>query len=98
MQNSQEMAQQGSQQVEQLRLALNEIQTTIKQINDMNMEVASASEQQSVVANEIDRNIHSIKQLTERNTIGVEQVNTSGAELSSIAEQRRQQVDLYKIA
>ena len=98
MQNSQEMAQQGSQQVEQLRLALNEIQTTIKQINDMNMEVASASDQQSVVANEIDRNIHSIKQLTERNTIGVEQGNTSGAELSSIAEQRRQQVDLYKVA
>ncbi|MBD3669223.1 MAG: ammonium transporter [Gammaproteobacteria bacterium] len=98
MQNSREMAQQGSQQVEGLRRALHEIQSAIASINEMNTHIASASEQQTAVADEIDRNIHSIKSVAEQNAAGAEQVQQSSHELAGIAEQLRGQVDQYRVA
>jgi aerotaxis receptor len=47
--------------------SLNSIYQTIKKINDMNIQIATAVEQQSVVANEINQSIFNIRDMSEIN-------------------------------
>ena len=98
MQNGQQMAATGAQHVEQLRSSLHSIQTSISQINDMNLHIASASEQQTVVAEEINQNVNNIKQVAVQNAVGAGQIADSSHQLAAIAEQLRRQVGLYRVA
>src|SRR5690606_11259528 len=57
---------QGSvEQVEQAVAALQRIGEAVSVINDMNLQIASAAEQQSAVAEEINRNVAGIRDVTE---------------------------------
>ncbi|MEH6444019.1 MAG: HAMP domain-containing methyl-accepting chemotaxis protein [Oceanospirillaceae bacterium] len=65
--------------------AINEIENSIAAINDMNVLIASAAEQQSAVAEEINQNIMAINKSTDVNVANVEDIKTSSnivAELS----------------
>jgi methyl-accepting chemotaxis protein len=65
--------------------ALELIADGISQINDRNMVIASASEQQANVAREVDRNLVNIQDLSTQTAAGAHQTNASTQELSGLA-------------
>ncbi|WP_460115904.1 methyl-accepting chemotaxis protein [Pseudomonas sp. H2_D02] len=65
--------------------ALEQIADGISQINDRNLMIATASEEQAHVAREVDRNLVNIQDLSTQTAAGANQTNTSSQELSSLA-------------
>ncbi|WP_342653248.1 methyl-accepting chemotaxis protein [Pseudomonas sp. F3-2] len=65
--------------------ALELIADGIAQINDRNLVIATASEEQANVAREVDRNLVNIQDLSTQTAAGAHQTNASTQELSSLA-------------
>ncbi|MFJ3680639.1 methyl-accepting chemotaxis protein [Pseudomonas sp. NPDC090208] len=65
--------------------ALELIADGISQINDRNLVIATASEEQANVAREVDRNLVNIQDLSTQTAAGAQQTNTASQELSSLA-------------
>ena len=65
MNNSHQQAQGSAGQVEQAVTALQRISDAVSIINNMNLQIASAAEEQSAVAEEVNRNVASIRDVTE---------------------------------
>lgn len=57
----------------------------VTEINDMNMQIASAAEQQSAVAEEINRNVVTINQITEQSALGANQTAQASNALAQLA-------------
>ena len=76
--------------------ALNIITSSISTINDMNTMIASAAEQQSAVTDEINKNIESIRVISERSTKGASQTTQSSDELRNLAMELQQLVAQFK--
>ena len=66
--------------------ALTNIQSAVQLISDMNAQIATAAEEQSAVAQEINRNVISINQATEQTYEGTQDTSQSSAELTGLAE------------
>ncbi|WED23623.1 methyl-accepting chemotaxis protein [Vibrio sp. JC009] len=77
--------------------ALEAINHAIRVINDMNMQIASASEQQSSVAEEINMNVTNVKQIAENNAVASNQTRNSSAEIADLAEELNQLVKQFQI-
>ena len=65
--------------------ALELIADGISQINDRNLVIATASEEQAHVAREVDRNLVNIQDLSTQTAAGAHQTNASSQELSNLA-------------
>ncbi|MOA22830.1 Methyl-accepting chemotaxis protein McpS [compost metagenome] len=65
MHSSHRQAQGSVEQVEQAVAALQRIGEAVTVITDMNLQIASAAEEQSAVAEEINRNVAAIRDVTE---------------------------------
>ncbi|WP_414705950.1 methyl-accepting chemotaxis protein [Pseudomonas sp.] len=65
--------------------ALELIAEGISQINDRNLVIATASEEQANVAREVDRNLVNIQDLSTQTAAGAHQTNASTQELSNLA-------------
>jgi len=65
--------------------ALDSITQAVASINDMNAHIATASGQQSEVAEEINRNIVSIASVAENSAEGAQMIEDSKQKLTSIA-------------
>ncbi|WP_110972711.1 methyl-accepting chemotaxis protein [Pseudomonas huaxiensis] len=65
--------------------ALRKIYDSIIAINERNLIIATASEQQAQVAREVDRNIINIRDLSTQNSAGSNQTSASSQELSKLA-------------
>ncbi|MDY1046673.1 methyl-accepting chemotaxis protein [Pseudomonas coleopterorum] len=65
--------------------ALQSIATGIAQINDRNLVIASACEEQAHVAREVDRNLINIQDLSTQTAAGAHQTSASTQDLSSLA-------------
>ncbi len=78
--------------------ALEQIVASVVTISDRNMQIASASEQQSAVAREIDRSIVQIAQLAEHSAQASEQVTTAADELSRLSEGLQDMISQFKTA
>ncbi|WP_248802793.1 methyl-accepting chemotaxis protein [Pseudomonas sp. MWU13-2100] len=65
--------------------ALEEITRSISQINERNLMIASATEEQALVAREVDRNLVGIRNLSEQVSQGARQTHTAGLELAQMA-------------
>ena len=76
--------------------ALNAITAAVTTINDMNQQIASAAEQQSAVAEEINENIVSINSATDQASEGSRHTATSSAELARLATDLQSQVNQFK--
>jgi len=65
--------------------ALEQITESISQINERNLVIASASEEQAQVAREVDRNLVNIRDLATQSATGANQTSAASHELSRLA-------------
>ncbi|UFI42710.1 methyl-accepting chemotaxis protein [Pseudomonas savastanoi] len=65
--------------------ALEKITSGVGTINERNMVIASASEEQAQVAREVDRNLVNIQELSAQSAAGANQTSASSQELSRLA-------------
>ncbi|MCF5469160.1 HAMP domain-containing protein [Pseudomonas syringae] len=65
--------------------ALNTINIAVEEINERNMVIASAAEEQAQVAREVDRNLVNIRDLSAQSTTGANQTSAASGELSRLA-------------
>jgi methyl-accepting chemotaxis protein len=77
--------------------ALELIADGIAQINDRNMVIATASEEQAHVAREVDRNLLNIQDLSTQSAAGAHQSKAAAQELSSLAVSFNTLVSRFKI-
>ena len=66
-------------------LALERISEGVNQINERNLVIASAAEEQAQVAREVDRNLVNIRDLSTQTAAGANQTSASSHELSRLA-------------
>ncbi len=74
------------------------ISEVITNINDMSSQIATASEQQGVVAEEININVVNIHDKTQENVDAVSESSKSGSELAELSVQMQTLVSRFKIA
>lgn len=77
--------------------ALDKIRANIGIINDMNHQIATASHQQSSVANEVSKNITAIHGLSENVVQNAQVVNHSGSQLINETSELKKQIDNFKV-
>ena len=77
--------------------ALEEITRSISQINERNMLIASATEEQALVAREVDRNLVGIRTLSQQVLQGAIHTQTAGQELAGMAGHLHQIVGRFKV-
>ncbi|MBK1718484.1 methyl-accepting chemotaxis protein [Thiocystis violacea] len=85
MEQGQIKARDGVAQARRAGESLRAIAVAIARINDMNTQIASAAEEQSAVAEEINRNIQSMAQGVNQISGGSRQVTAASAELAKLA-------------
>ncbi|NBB10522.1 methyl-accepting chemotaxis protein [Pseudomonas sp. SLFW] len=66
-------------------VALDTINTAVVEINERNLVIASAAEEQAQVAREVDRNLVNIRDLSAQSTTGASQTSAASNELSRLA-------------
>lgn len=77
--------------------SLQRINQSVASINDMNAQIATAAEEQSMVAEEINRNISSISAASEQAAAGSEQTSSSSRELVAMATRLQKNVVQFKV-
>ncbi len=97
METSRNQAQAGVEQVAQAGVSLDSITRAVGTINDLNAQIASAAEEQSSVAEEINRNIVNISQVAEQTNQGAQQTAAASEELARLAEQLQGLVGQFRI-
>jgi len=85
METGREQAQKGVEQASLAGESLNAITQSVATINDMNTQIAGAADEQSKVAEEINRNVVNISQVANETAINVAQVAEQSGELGSLA-------------
>ncbi len=97
MDHSKEMACRAVEQATKTGDALLIITENIRRINDMSSQIASASEQQSTVADNISRNVERINDITEQTSVGAQQTATAGNDLSQLSSELQSLVSQFKV-
>ncbi|VAW80451.1 Methyl-accepting chemotaxis sensor/transducer protein [hydrothermal vent metagenome] len=77
--------------------SLNAINNAISAINEMNMHIASAAEEQSSVAEEINRNIVNIGMVADETADGSERIARSSEDLAHLGNQLQSIVSMFKV-
>jgi methyl-accepting chemotaxis protein len=79
-------------------VALNAITQSVSQIRDMNIDIASAAEEQGAVSEEIEKNTVHVRDLSLQNKESTVQTEKTGHELSNISDLIGQLVGRFKVA
>jgi len=77
--------------------SLTAIATSIRTINEMNTQIAAAAEEQTAVANEINKNIINITQVAEESTAGSEKTTTASNQLKNLARQLAELIERFRV-
>lgn len=77
--------------------SLDQIAKAIVQINERNLMIATASEEQSHVAREVDRNLVSIRELATQSAAGASQTASACGEMSKLAVNLNQLVNRFVV-
>ena len=85
MQNSNGRARSTLEVAQAAGVALEQITQAIASINERNLVIASASEEQAQVAREVDRNLVNIRDLSMQTSAGADQTSAASQELSRLA-------------
>lgn len=97
MNESQERANGTLQVARQANDALDVIGEAIASINQKNLVIASASEEQAQVAREVDKNLVNIRDLSMQTSAGANQTNASSQELSRLAVDLHAMVSKFRL-
>jgi len=97
MSHSKEMAAGAVEQAMKTGQALSVITDNIRRINDMSAQIASASEEQGSVAEEISRNVISINYKAEQTALGAQQTAGASNDLSRLSSQLQKLVSQFKV-
>ncbi|WPO97722.1 methyl-accepting chemotaxis protein [Pseudomonas sp. HR96] len=76
---------------------LEDIFTRINEINERNLVIASAAEEQAQVAREVDRNLSNIRQLSDQSGASATQTRAASGELARLAQQMDDLVRRFKV-
>lgn len=91
-------AQEGSEKVTETGAILSGVLSGINGINDKNMQIASAAEEQTTVAEEINQKVLSISDVSAQTSAGAEQTAATSRELASLAENLQRLVSRFKFS
>ncbi|MEK2609058.1 methyl-accepting chemotaxis protein [Pseudomonas shirazensis] len=97
MNESQERANGTLQVAREANYALDVIGEAIASINQKNLVIASASEEQAQVAREVDKNLVNIRDLSMQTSAGANQTNASSQELSRLAVDLHAMVSKFRL-
>ncbi len=98
MQRSRSLAQVTVAQTRDSQVALGKISQEVGAINAMNAQIASASVQQSVAAEEVAQNVTRIHSSTVQSAAGSEQVENANHELAELADRLSTKVAFFNVA
>ncbi|WP_426356940.1 methyl-accepting chemotaxis protein [Pseudocolwellia sp. HL-MZ19] len=84
--------------VNQANDALYKISEVIQRINDMNMQIATAAEEQSLSANEINESVQRISTLSHESLEGTESAAQRSSELNDMGENLLQKLSSFKVS
>ncbi len=97
MQMGQSQAEESVQNAEQVGRSLDEIIRAVDAITEKNVQIASAAEEQSSVAEEINRSIVNISQITSDSLRDVERTTSTSESLSDMSSQLKSLVSNFKL-
>ncbi|MDF3237896.1 methyl-accepting chemotaxis protein [Pseudomonas veronii] len=97
MHSSQQQAQSNAGQIHQAVQALGKISDAVTVISDMNLQIASAAEQQSAVAEEVNRNVSAIRTVTETLTGQATESAAISSQLNALATQQMKLMDQFRV-
>ncbi|CRM51195.1 hypothetical protein [Pseudomonas sp. 24 E 1] len=97
MYSSQTLAQDNAGQIHQAVQALSKISEAVTVISDMNMQIASAAEEQSAVAEEVNRNVSTIRGVTETLTEQAAESAQISSQLNARANQQMTLMDQFRV-
>lgn len=97
MQASRDLAQQTVDQTRDAENALTSIRNEVTAINNMNLQIAAASEEQSRVAEEVNQNISRIHDTTMASSAGASQVAASSDVLAKLADELTRKVSFFRV-
>ena len=97
MHSSQTQAHSNAGQIQQAVQALGKISDAVTVISDMNLQIASAAEQQSAVAEEVNRNVSAIRTVTETLTGQATESAQISSQLNSLTTQQMKLMDQFRV-
>lgn len=97
MGRAQERAAEGTERVEKAAQSLHVIAAEVATITDMNMQIATAAEEQSAVAEEINRNVTAISEIADGTSDGASKTSKSSEELVRLASELNHLVGQFKL-
>ena len=97
MESGQRLTLSNVKQADKAGLALDEIASAVKTISDMNAMIASAAEEQSAVAEEINRSVVNITQISDETAAGARQTTSTAGDLAGLAAQLRSLAHQFKV-
>ncbi|MEE9493738.1 MAG: methyl-accepting chemotaxis protein [Gammaproteobacteria bacterium] len=77
--------------------SLDKISTAVASINDMNMQIASAAEEQSAVSAEVNRNVVNINEISNETATNTTEVNITCESLACLSDELRNLVSHFKL-
>ena len=97
MHSSHGKAQENAGQIHQAVQALDKISEAVTVISDMNLQIASAAEQQSAVAEEVNRNVSAIRGVTETLTGQAAESAQVSSQLNTLSSQQMALMDQFRV-
>ncbi|WP_445571343.1 methyl-accepting chemotaxis protein [Pseudomonas sp. E102] len=97
MEDSQHRTDESVQHAAKAAQALETITQAVSVINDMNTQIASAAEEQSAVADDINRNVINIGQVANEVASGADESSAASAGLTKLAEQQRRLINQFRV-
>lgn len=95
--NSNQRAESGIAKVTRSSEILTDISTMVSQINDMNIQIAAAAEEQSATAEEISSNVTRVSDLSKATKAQTEQTSEASGELAQLGTSLRDMVSAFKL-
>lgn len=78
-------------------VSLEAITKMVSHISEMNIQIAAATEEQSTVAEEVNRNVNVISEVAEQNAASTNQITASSEELSRMAVNLQDMISQFKV-
>ena len=97
MHSSQTQAHSNAGQIQQAVQALSKISDAVTVISDMNLQIASAAEQQSAVAEEVNRNVSAIRTVTETLTGQANESAQISSQLNNLTTHQMKLMDQFRV-